>query len=305
MPSNKRDAGREHPPRIRRSHRTVAQALQPDRAQDRDRDHRQVAHASGVVEVHVAERHLEEQRLEPTGRDDHVQHEEPREHHASAERHDERSTRAIAPREQHGEQHDRADVRAGGGAERERPGRPHAVRREWTIGDVRRRSHRLPERVVAAVQARRADERQSRDQDGEARERHGDQEQAGASGGGPSGDLAAADGRHRRRDQERRQQQRAHHQTVAHVGARHLRPRERRQGEPRQAARPSDRHADTPRRPPARSWSSRGSPRTAARSPCPRSTSASRGTARPPSRPGGRATPCAGTRRDRARRAAG
>ena len=176
-PSSNADAGREQSPRMGLGHRTIAEPLEPDRAQDRDRDHRQVPHAPGVVQIHVAERHLEEERLEPAGRDDHVQHEEPREDQASAERHHERSSRAIAPREQDREQHHRADVRARGGAERERPGRPHPVRRERAVGDVRRGTHRLSERVVSAMQARRADERQARDQDRQARERHRDQEQ--------------------------------------------------------------------------------------------------------------------------------
>ena len=155
-----------------------------------------------------------------------------------------------------------------------------------------------PERVVAAVQARRADEREARDQDGEARERHRDQEQAGASGSRPTGDLPAADGRHRRRDQERRQQQRAHHQPVAHVRARHLGPRERRRARATPGGATIDRRADTPTPPPARSSSSRGSPRTATRSPCPRSTSASPGRGHRPSRP---AATCDSLRRNQKR----
>ena len=65
-----RDATPEGPPGALAGHRPVDESLEAHRAEDGDRDHRQVAHASRVVEVDVAERHLEQERLEPPGGDD-------------------------------------------------------------------------------------------------------------------------------------------------------------------------------------------------------------------------------------------
>ena len=87
-----------------RRHRIVPEALDPDRAEDRDRDDRQVAHAPRVVEVHVAEGDPQEQRPEPPGGDDGVEHRHPRQDQRAADAPHQRPVSPRSHRQGHGEQ---------------------------------------------------------------------------------------------------------------------------------------------------------------------------------------------------------
>ena len=70
-------------------HRPVPQPLQANGSEHGDRDHGQVPHPPRVMQVHVAEGQPEHEPLEPPRRHDHVQHQDPCEHEAAAERPDE------------------------------------------------------------------------------------------------------------------------------------------------------------------------------------------------------------------------
>ena len=124
--------------------------------------------------------------------------------------------------------------------------------------------------AVARLQARRADEPESRDQDRAVRERQERQEQPSGtpSAPRPRGRAQRAPTGSRASDHVRGDQERAHHEPVAHVRVRDLPPRERREREPREPPRPRIGCRSTRTRRRARTASTPASRRTAARSPC-------------------------------------
>ena len=184
------------PPRLER---LVAQPLDADGAEDRHGDHREVAHASGVVQVDVAEGHPQHEVAHPGGRDDGVEHQDPGEHQRSAERPDEHATPARAQGERHAEQDRRAGVGARRGAERQRPRRPHPVGLQGAGVAAAEGADRVAEPVVAGREARRLEGIHARQQDREGEHRQGDEEHRRAGRGRP-GRPRAASGRCLRRD---------------------------------------------------------------------------------------------------------
>ena len=309
-PEEERDRGGAEP-RDRRPppERPLDEALDPGRGQDREREHDHVAETPRVMEIHVAERDLEHERPEPARSDQERGREDVGREREPADGHDERTEPASASREEGARERHRARVGTRRRGEPERPRRPDAVGAE-RIADLGLAG--FAERAVAAAQAGLAEEVHVRHEDRQRRDRQHDEEQRDASRRAPRGDrsvaldpLALDPSSDRAHDEVRGRERRRDHEPVTHVRRRHLRPRERARARATRAAPTIVRSAGTRRPRPAGRWSTRASPRTAARSRSSRSRSSSRARGRPPSPPRARATPSGGTRTTRGRRAAG
>ena len=179
------EGSRAQPPREgARGERLIPKTLETDGAQHRDGDDRQIAHASGVVQVHVAERDAQEQLAHPGGRDDRVEHQYPRQHERASEGPHEDAPSTGSQRERHADQDGCAGIGSGRGPEGERPGRPHPVGLERAHSIASERADRVAQTVVASGEARRLQRVEARDEDRERQQGQCDEERRRPCGGG-------------------------------------------------------------------------------------------------------------------------
>ena len=185
-PSHRNGAGAEPARGPTRLERLVAQPLDADGAEDRHGDHREVAHASRVVQVDVAEGDAQHEVAHPGGRDDGVEHQDPGERRA-LRRTPRRARDGGGARSASGTPSRivGAGVRARRGAERQRPRRPDAVRLEGAGVVAAEGADRVAESVVAGREARRLEGVHARQQDREGEHRQRDEEHRRAAAAAP------------------------------------------------------------------------------------------------------------------------
>ncbi len=216
--------------RERRSH--VQQPLDPQRTERRHDEVRDEPQATGVVQVHVAERQREHDRTEPSGAHDQGEGEQVREARERDERADEVSPPRVAESERDAEQDDGPDVGARRRGEPQRPPGPDPVVGDRAI-ELAGASREGPlERPVPVAEARGVDRIESREPDRDVREGQEQEEPGGEQHGVPAGARTAPDLAERPRDDVRERESRRHHEAVRQVRGRHLTPRERRERHP-------------------------------------------------------------------------